>query len=504
MAFNPALSYFVERLQGFSSNIFRLEAVGKNTATSSDIITFNLPANAILNLRSFSVNFNANAGAGGLGGGRLPAKIDTLFERVEVVAGGITLSQGVNFYNVLRHAKDALCGDHTDSVLGHPQIVRESSYVDGFGDNASVGGGALLGGTANEGYNNLLVNPQGSTLFAVNYWEGFLGSAEPRLLDSSLIPDLQVRIYMASDNVLTSSSNALLGDLQGGPVNTNFTNAAGAGGVRYQLKNIHATIECVNLSDATYDAMLQDQMASAGFLEIPYKTYYTFNDTHTGSTRWSVASQSVDRCWAAWRPGNYNDQALPIACKGHKGARAVFGTPGIGSLGFIATDNAAPPVFTTKSNLGVNEFDSGGVAGLDNDNEKYVGPYYNFMQPNVSARYQWQLNGANIPQSKLDARDMYQVAKGATQGYRLEKEMSLCQYLNNYCVQCIRLNLVDSEYSRLISGLDTRAVNLQGSLNTDNVTTAGAPGGVAPNVCLFIECTASLKVGMGRAIEVIH
>jgi hypothetical protein len=46
------------------------------------------------------------------------------------------------------------------------------------------------------------------------------------------------------------------------------------------------------------------------------------------------------------------------------------------------------------------------------------------------------------------------------------KDMSLDQYLNNFCIQVYRLNMPDSEYSRLISGLDTRAVNLQGIVKT--------------------------------------
>ena len=72
------------------------------------------------------MHFNATINANGMGG-RLPAKIDTLIERVEVTAGGIQLSQGLNFYNVLRHAKDALLGDKTNSVCGQPDIIRTVS-----------------------------------------------------------------------------------------------------------------------------------------------------------------------------------------------------------------------------------------------------------------------------------------------------------------------------------------------------------------------------------------
>jgi len=55
MSFNPNLTYFVERLQGFSTNTFRLETQNKSTAKQNDIISFDLPSNAILNLRSLKV-----------------------------------------------------------------------------------------------------------------------------------------------------------------------------------------------------------------------------------------------------------------------------------------------------------------------------------------------------------------------------------------------------------------------------------------------------------------
>ena len=76
--------------------------------------------------------------------------------------------------------------------------------------------------------------------------------------------------------------------------------------------------------------------------------------------------------------------------------------------------------------------------------------------------------------------------------------MSLDQYINNYCVQCFRLNLPDSEYSRTISGLDTRAVNLQGVVRTENT---GGSDNLAINI--FTEQTECLRVGAGRSIEII-
>ena len=112
MSYSPSLTYFLDRLQGFSTNIFRLETQNNDTATANKILRFSLPSNALLNMRSFALHFNATT-AGTTAGARLTRKIDTLIERVEVTAGGVQLSQGLNYYNVLRHAKDALLGSKT-------------------------------------------------------------------------------------------------------------------------------------------------------------------------------------------------------------------------------------------------------------------------------------------------------------------------------------------------------------------------------------------------------
>ena len=133
MSFNPNLTYFVERLQGVSTNTYRLESQNKTTASQNDIITFDLPSNAILNLRSLKVWCNASTAAASSGGSatagaRLPP-ISDLVERIEVSVGGIILSQGTNFSNVLQEAMRALSYEDCDSVTGHPEYVRNISYV---------------------------------------------------------------------------------------------------------------------------------------------------------------------------------------------------------------------------------------------------------------------------------------------------------------------------------------------------------------------------------------
>ena len=480
MSFNPNLTYFVERLQGVSTNTFRLETQNKDKAQSNDIITFDLPSNAILNLRSLKVWCNANANAGsGTAGARLP-KINDLIERIEVSVGGIILSQGTNFSNVLQEAQNALHYDSCDSVTGHPEYVRNISYVNGRGADAAV-----LTNTLNENY------PANGNLqyFCIDKFPGFLATAEPKLLDTSIIPDLRVRLYMASDAVLTSSAGTALGTsaaIVGPPAFEAGFATVGALGGRYELTDLHATIECIGMADQSYDQMISAQMAQQGFLEIPYKGYTTFQETHSGASRFTVSTQSLDRVWVAWRHADIDTQTHPIIVNGYKTNGAFIS----GSY----CRNVDASVNGTDLDLGKPGYDIGGV--LDTNKEKYVSRYFNFTKPVNELRAQLQLNGAYMPQFNANYGELYGITRNSVLGNRPAKNISFDQYLQNYCVQCFRLNMPDSEYSRSISGLDTRAVNLQGVYKTN----AGAAGAI---INIFTEQTETLRVGPGRAIEVI-
>lgn len=487
MSFSPSLTFFLDRMQGYSTNIFKLESHAKDEATAGDVIVFDMPSNAIINLRSFKVFFNASANYGQANkGARLPP-VQDLFERVEVSVGGIILSQGTNFVNVLTEAKKALEGDHTDVAMGHPEYVRHKSYVNG----------KVFTNLLNEEYNAPANNP----LFCVDRFEGFLGTAEPRLLDSSILPEIRVRITLASDNVLSTSTEVTLGkgpnafSSESGAANTVGPNQSNAPkvGARYKLTGIHATIECIGLADQTYDNMIAAMMSQQGFLEIPYKSYDCFQDMHTGSSRFTVSTQSLDRVWVAWRDANFNNQDTPLIVEGYKSSGAFVAA--------LATDTSG------TTDIGVPQFDEGGV--LNTNKEKYIGRYFNFVEPKTWASSsgpegglgwtaQLQLNGAYYPQFAASLPQLYGITKNSVPTRKI-KDMSMRQYQKNYCVQCFRLNLIDSEQQRLLSGLDTRSVNLQGILST-----TGADPNSQKNVCIFTESTATLRVGAGRSCEVLN
>ena len=60
MALPGNLSYFLSRMQGVSTNYFKIFPNNTGTATPSKILRFELPSNSLLNLRSLQLMFSAS------------------------------------------------------------------------------------------------------------------------------------------------------------------------------------------------------------------------------------------------------------------------------------------------------------------------------------------------------------------------------------------------------------------------------------------------------------
>ena len=99
----------------------------------------------------------------------------------------------------------------------------------------------------------------------------------------------------------------------------------------------------------------------------------------------------------------------------------------------------------------------------------------------------YQLQSVRTTEFAADEH-MYQITKNSLVGptkYDLTNEQLRFKH-----VQCVRLNMPDSEFSRTISGLDTRSVSLNGYVNTAGTLTSNGPQGSAEaDLMIFCECT---------------
>ena len=453
----------MQLLQGVSTSHFKVHPQTDGNQTAGKIVRFELPSNTLLNLRSTRLFFNAVTVGAGVS---MPNDVSSFIERCSVYMGGVLVQNGFQGYNVLKHAKGALKGSKCGSTLGHPEIVRKISYHNG----------ATFGNTDPETYLT-----DGTESFCIDDWEGLLGTLEPSIIDTGLFPQITLEITLGDDTICPISEGRVLPD--GAGTTTNHFDKTGSGNPTYVLSQMTLQVEVLGMATSVLDQIVEQRIASVGYLSMPFKNHYSFTSTHNGTSRFNVNSASWDRLWLAYRPTNYSTKSAPVIVNGYKKAGAFVDD--------IAGQTAA------DIDIGKPQYDAGGV--FDTNKEKYISNYFKFKEietsSTVPAFFQLQVNSANVPAYRMTSPEAFAMSMNSIDTYDKNHKLTLDQYRNNFFVQCYRFCLKDSDFNRLASGLDTRSVSAMGSLTTENIG--------ACNLMMFAECTAELRLGSGRAIEII-
>ena len=423
------LRYAVQRMSGNNTNVFRLQTQNQTSAANGQIITVNLPTNSVLNMKSFSAHFNcavSNTGNPGTKFCGLPANISSLISRVEVLCGGTQLQQGILQYNTASTIKKRLFNKRNKQETDD-KVLAGSYPVD------------------------IAAGDQPAGAFILDEWLGFLNELAPQFLDTGVLPEIQVRIYLAGPEVLRVSGVKAVGQTLG-----------------FNLSDIYFTIESCSIGDGVYDLALQEQMNAAGFLEVAYKNYYSFTNGFSSaagglnsSSRFSVAAQSVDAIYSVLR----------------------------NTTGDNSYSNGLQAEQTMATAIG----------------PQTVSQYFNMTSAGIG-EWRYQVNNVQVPQygaTPLDALHLVGVAKDDIhKNNRGSLVTTGSQWLNNYFVMCIRLcHCGDLEDIRRLSGYDSRGTNAIMTLDTKG--TAGGIAGTA-EVYTLVSTTATLRVGLGRSIEVIN
>ena len=472
----PNVSYFMSRLMGVSTSHFKIYPQNSGSQAANKIIRFELPSNTLLNLRSCRMLFNVTTTATDtLTQARLPNDTRSFVDRMAIYMGGVLVQNSFSNYNTLVHAKKALGADRcSDKTLTHPEICRATSYHTG-----TAFGTVLTGNTRNESYETL------ANQLAIVDFEGFLGTAEPGIIDTGLFPQITIEITLADNIVCPSITHA-------DGVTLALPTSATAGGIcatsstgtaSYTMDNITMQVEVLGMASSVLDEVVAQRVSQVGYLSIPFKNYFSFSSSHSATSRFNVNSASWDRLWVAWRDSGGGAVSAPVPVSGYKLAGANVST--------------ASGSYTGGYDVGKPQYDTGG--SFDTNQEKYVVRAFNFVEPLLAGQtvsnYQLQINSANYPAYKLTVPEAYTLTMNSIDVYDKSRMVSLDQYRDNYFVQCYRFCLPESDYSRLASGLDTRATSAQCALVTENVTTS--------TPCfMFAEVTSELRVA-NRSIEVI-
>ena len=518
------VSYFMQRLQGVSTSHFKVHPQTDGNQTSGKIVRFELPSNTLLSLRGIRLFFScATSGAGA----SMPNDVSSYVERCSVYMGGVLVQNGFQGYNVLKHAKSAVRGSKCGSTLGHPEIVRKVSYHNG----------ATFGETDPETYAT-----NGTEHFCIDEWEGLLGTLEPSIIDTGLFPQITLELTLADDTICPISEGRLLPDGTG--ATSGHFDKTGSANPTYTLTNMTLQCEVLGMATSVLDQIVEQRIASVGYLSMPFKNHYTFVSTHNGTSRFNVNSASWDRLWLAYRPTTYSTKSAPQIVSGYKKGSAnvvrssalvngslsastaltidslIGEAPKVGDIVKVAgvtslvtisavvsatqyTLSSAQTIandaeITFEYNVGSPSYDSGGV--LDVNKERYISNYFKFKElksvPADPTFFQLQVNSANIPAYRMNTPEAYAMTMNSVDMYDKNYKLTLDQYKNDFFVQCYRFCLEGSDFNRLASGLDTRSISAMGSLTTENLAQC--------NLYMFAETTAELRLGSGRAIEVIN
>jgi hypothetical protein len=383
-----------------------------------------------------------------------------------IYMGGVLVQNSFSNYNVLVHAQKALGADRcTDTTLTHQEIPRAISYHNGAVLNDS------------ETYSTPDVQ------LAITDFLGFLGSAEPGIIDTGLFPQITVEITLA-DNVVCPSIVALNDTILPTTSKTGGFCETSAVGASYTLDNMTMQIEVLGMASSMLDEVVAQRISQVGYLSIPFKNYFSFSSTHNVTSRFNINSASWSKLWVCWRDPASSSAAAPQVIAGHK----LFG-------GFTSDTSGGSPIIA----LGKPQYDSGGT--YNTNSERYTARFFNFEEINTAptttpTTFQLQINSANYPAYKLTIPEVFTLTLNSIDIYDKTRMMSLDQYRKNFFVQCYRFDLPESSYSRVASGLDTRASSAQCALVTEGIT-ANTP------CFMFCECDSELRVA-NRAIELIN
>ena len=373
------LSYITKRLGNFSKNTYKLLPDSQNSASMNQTIQVSLPANTLVDGDTFTMYFELDVTGGA------PRNIEGLIQRVEYEVNGMSLGT-TQYWNQLFNTI-------ADTSFGSDMTNQRAILQGSLGQNADG-------------------------RYAIQTWLGFISSAKPQIIDTSLLGDVKIRITLAGSEVMDAGT--------------------------FSLRDIYFSVTTCSINDGMFDAMHAQFLASGGVYELTYRNYLTFSNSAgaTQSTKCSLSTQSLDRAWAIILPNPSGGAADPATANN----------------GYFTRSGAA----VSRWRFNVN----------------------NVMHPN------WYASPEDAFALMMAAYHYNNDALGGcytglnTRG----------RWLNKYWCAHQEFCHGDKEF---VAGVNTR-----GNTNIVTFDTDGSGAGTFLTL-VFLQTTASLRIGAGRQLEVV-
>lgn len=262
MSYPRQLSYYLNKLNGLSRNTVKLfPSTPTTNVRNNDIIRVLLPQNTIVDLRSFVMNFLGSTTTTA-GNAAFPKHIESILDSVHLEVNGAPVSPSSQFQNI----PFKIMADYT-------LRDRESARF-------LQGGASVAAGFTN----------QTNVRYSIFNFLGFLSTAEPRLVDTSIIGDCHVVLRLASPNILVKDATC-----------------AGEG---FSLNSLDFSIDIYSLDDGGYYSSMIQKRLETGVIEIPFKYWLSFVGS-PGQTRiqGTVSTQSLNLVILTTQPSSFGGTA---------------------------------------------------------------------------------------------------------------------------------------------------------------------------------------------------
>jgi len=268
MSYPKNLSYAVNKLSNYSSQVVKVRVNQGSVAKSGDVISFDLPYNSIVDLDSLRFCFKLTSSAA--------ANIrhtEGLVRQVMWESGGQMISSGFDHTPVYWNI-------HNDLLAGDKLSSRCLYHAGGYSIHAADPLGAAVGMGTTTAEATTITNAE----FFVNTFFG-LQTARPQFIDTSLFPNGSVRLSLR----LANDGSVL---------------KAGSG-VTYELSDLYLLCKTVDIQDGLYYSVLNERLKQ-GAIELVFNNIYSFTGgDRTGTDfdlQFNLSSQSVDMLYGTAMP----------------------------------------------------------------------------------------------------------------------------------------------------------------------------------------------------------
>ena len=472
MSFPSYLEYFSSSIENVSVARFKVQPASNSSVQSHQTIQFNLPQNALLDMRKMRVHFQVTTTGDHA---RLPTMASSYFNRISFEIGGQQIS-AFEHANLLDHV-----------LKNNLQIdcdpVNEKAYL------ARLANPSTLLDTTNETYDIV----DGKTFLSIDL--GTLArSINPSIVAMNYLANVSVILHLA-ENAVVASPKAVNNQGHFSDPETNGVQSI------YTIQNSFMTTDVYDIQGSDLMQIYQQTMADQGFLELTYSNWSSFSDTFNTVSRASSSAMSLKRIVATFRRGT-NKRPIASGTGGFNGVKGVVQTVGYNNT-----------LLASGSNVGAITKELGVPATNGTDFES---AFFTMTAPVKDANAEDHsamtkigeldpqlnilINSVSYPAYNCPLQQWYDIKKSCWNVKRSKSE-SLAEYYTNKFDIGYRFDLPDSSALRLMSGLNLKSSNSQIAVQlTGNTSTATTDD----NIVIWMESDAILRVGAGKQTQILN